>query len=176
MKIFNEGENIVIGDFDEIEALRVAVKLENDGMKFYLKSSELAPDEETKQMFKNLVKEEAKHIQRFEKRAEEIGKAKNIEVDLSRGGEEEFFDFIDPGVFGDTLNIEKVIAGVNNCLDALTIGEQSEVNAINFYKAILKHNDSEAGKAVIKDIIKEEQKHLKTLIKYKELLEKKGGK
>jgi len=172
MKIFQEKEDIVITDFNEAEALQLAMKVENDGIKFYLKASEIVNDAEVKKVFKSLAKEEEKHVNLFKNMLENLIKEKNLDMEANSGAEEHFFDFIDPQIFGNIFELEKIVGNIKTDLNAVELGEDAEVNSINFYKALLKNTGSEEAKNIIKDIIKEEQKHLKTFLRYQEALKK----
>jgi len=164
MKLTSHGKEIIITDFDEIDALRLAVKLEADGIKYYTELAKKVGNEDMKKMLLRLAKEEEKHSAKFRAWLE------------SRGGqanEEQDFEGIDTGVFGDIWSVDATLSKIGSDLDILSLGEWAELNSINFYKAILKNSESEPGKNTIKDIIKEEQDHLKAFARFKDLLEKK---
>ena len=172
MKIVQENQDVVISDFNEVEALQLARKIEDEGIKFYLKAAEIVENPEVKKAFKELAKEEEKHVSLFSGMLEKIIKEKNLEIEANSGAEERFFDFIDPKIFGEIFELEKIVNNINTDINAVELGEDAEVNSINFYKALLKNTESEESKKIIKDIIKEEQKHLKTLVRYRDVLEK----
>jgi rubrerythrin len=173
MKITNQGKNLIISDFDEIEALRLAMKLEADGIKYYSELSSKTKSEDVKKILRQLIEEEEKHAEKFKAWLEETIRQKGLDVEADRGDEEGPFDFIDTGVFGDIWDVEKTLSSIKSDIDALSLGEWAELNSINFYKAILEKSGNEKGKTILKGIIKEEQNHLKTFARYKELLEKK---
>lgn len=172
MKIIQENQDVIISDFSEAEALQLAQKIEDDGIKFYLKAAEIVENPEVKKTFKELAKEEEKHVGFFKGMLEKIIKEKNLDIEANSGAEERFFDFIDPKIFGDIFDLEKIVSNIKTDINAVELGEDAEVNSINFYKALLKNTESEEGKKIIKDIIKEEQTHLKTFLRYRDMLAK----
>ena len=172
MKIIQEKEGIIITDFNEAEALQLAQKIENDGIKFYLKAAEIVENPEIKKVFKELAKEEEKHVALFKGMLEKIIAEKKLALEVNSGAEEQFFDFIGPQIFGDIFDLEKIVSNIKTDIDTVELGEDAEVNSINFYKAMLKNTENEEGKKVLKDIIKEEQTHLKTFLRYRDMLAK----
>lgn len=176
MKIYTEQDKIVIADFNEVEALRVALKLENDGIKFYLKAAQISEAPEVKEAFKKMVKEEEKHVETFQNYLQKIIDERGLETEAEPGYEESFFDYVETGIFADLRDMEKTLSTMKCASDVVGFAEGVEVASINFYKAMLDKTENEAGKENLKNIIKEEQKHLKTFIRYKELLEKKEKK
>jgi rubrerythrin len=172
MRIIQEGDELAIADFNELEALRLALKLEDDGIKFYLRAAERAKSEDAKKVFKMLAHEEEKHVLIFKEMLEKLILEENFVSEADRGDEERFFDFIKPEIFGDIFDTEKIVAKIKGDIKAIELGEAAEVNTINFYKAILKNTQNEPGKEIIKEIMKEEQNHLKTFIRYREKLAK----
>ncbi len=172
LKISQEKEDVIITDFNEAEALQLAQKIEDDGIKFYLKAAEIVKDTKVKEAFKMLAKEEEKHVNLFKEMLEKLIKEKKLDLEANSGAEEHFFDFIDPQIFGDIFDLEKIVGKIESDIKAVELGEDAEVNSINFYKALLKNTENEGGKKIIKDIIKEEQEHLKTFLRYRDMLAK----
>jgi len=168
MKLESAGKDIIISDFNEAEALRLAMKLESDGIRYYTELSKKAASEDVRKMLRRLADEEAKHLGKFKDWFEKS----NPGEEADRGDEEGPFDFIDSGVFGDIWKVEETLAGVKSDKDAVTLGEWAELNSIKFYRAIYEKTSDESGRKILKGIIKEEQDHLKAFARYRELLVK----
>jgi rubrerythrin len=166
MKISNNGKDLVITDFNEIEALRLAMKLEQDGIKYYSELATKSKDPLVKKAFGLLAKEEQEHFDKFKAWLDELG------VEADAGSEEGEFDFIDTGVFGDIWKTEDHLKKIKTDLDAISLGEWAELNSIKFYKAMYDKTVNDPGRKTLNDIIKQEQGHLKAFVRYKELLEK----
>lgn len=176
MKILNQGKNLIISDFNEVDALRLAIKLEADGIKYYSELAGKAQNEEVAKMLRHLAAEEERHSEKFKSWLERVIEEEHLDVEADRGDEEGLFDFIDTGVFGDIWNVEETLSKIGTDLDAVSLGEWAELNSINFYKAMYEKTKNELGKQTLKGIVKEEQQHLKTFARYRELLEKKLSK
>ncbi|MCX5726589.1 MAG: ferritin family protein [Candidatus Saganbacteria bacterium] len=176
MKIYTREDKVVIADFSEVEALRVALKLENDGIKFYLKAAQIAKEPEIKDVFKKLAAEEQKHVEVFQKYLQKIINEKKLEMEVEPGYEESFFDYVETGVFADLMDMEKTLGRMKCASDVVNFAEGVEMASINFYKAMFDKTENAAGKANLKNIIEEEQKHLKTFMRYAELIKKKEKK
>ena len=166
MKLSNQGKDIHITDFNEIEALRLAMKLESDGIDYYSELSRKTKDEKIKKDFALFIKEEGKHFDRFKGWLEGLG------AEADRGDEEGLFDYFDTGVFGDISSVDKALAKIKTDLDAIALAEWAELNSIKFYKAMYDKAENVSGKEILKNIIKEEQFHLKSFERYRALLQK----
>ncbi len=167
MKLLNQGKDIIITDFDEVAALRLAMKLERDGIDYYSELEHKSKDDGVRKAFGRFIKEEDKHYEKFKSLLEGLG------VEAEGGEEEGLLDSFDTGVFGDIWDVDKTLSKIKTDLDALALAEWAELNSIKFYKAMYDKTESQSGKDVLKGIIKEEQAHLKAFVKYRELLGKK---
>ena len=170
MKIIQNAEGIEIGDFDPVEALKVAMKIENDGITFYLKARDIMEDESAKAVFDDLIKEEDDHLHMFKNMLEEFIHENKLDIEIESGAEEEFFDSIATSVFGDILDIEKDVKHIKGALEAIRFAQRIEINSFNFYKALLTNTSSPSAQEIIKKIISEEQHHLKTFLEYEKKL------
>jgi rubrerythrin len=65
-EIQDREDKLVIVDFDEFEAYRIACKIEKDGLWFYEKLASRTKNTEVGQTLKFLLGEEIKHLQFFE--------------------------------------------------------------------------------------------------------------
>jgi rubrerythrin len=165
MKISTSEDKIIISDFNDIEALQIALSLEKKGGDFYRRSSKLTQNKEISAMLGKLAKEEDKHRSLF------TSLLKNISGGTDpTSSEEGLFDYIESGVFGNILEVDRAIKSIKNELDALELGEEAEEKTILFYEAIRENTENEQGQKMLGKILKEEAKHLETLERYKKLL------
>ena len=67
MKIKDTGEGIQIYDFSTVETLKIARKLEKEGIRFYETLLEQTKDTTVKEVFRYLLNEETDHLRLFEK-------------------------------------------------------------------------------------------------------------
>ncbi|MBU0761893.1 MAG: ferritin family protein [Candidatus Altiarchaeota archaeon] len=129
-----------------------ALDLEEEGMKFYTKCKETTKDENGKEMFSYLAKEEIIHYNKV---------AEIFKTYLNKG----YCDYIaarqdkpESGVFeknfpGGGLNDKTDI------LAALNIGINAEENSIKLYKQLAEDSENDEAKMAFQKLATEEQKH-----------------
>jgi rubrerythrin len=151
MEIHVKGEEVVISGFDEIEVLKIAMKIEADGNIYYQHAYEKASDERMKRTFKRLAEDELKHLSIFKNLYESELKNRGIDP-ASVDSEEDLFTYIETGIFMK----EKSPSSVK---DAIISAGHAEIRTINFYKGMLKDSKIEPVKKVLAQLIEEEQMH-----------------
>ena len=158
MKVDFSGDEIKIYDFDELEAYRVARKLERDGVYYYTRMKEEVLKPEIREVVEMLISDERRHLSLFEEKVEELCHEQDV-VDE----DETLADIVDSGV----MDVMKDSAQVSNILcnpqEALRLGISVEKRSIAFYGEILQATRDEAGRAAIEDMIREEKDHLSKL-------------
>ena len=153
MKVKDTGEGLQIYDFNPVEALKIACKLEREGIKFYGKLLAKADDPKVKEALAFLKGQEEEHLRIFEKLlSREDAEAVDDDGD-------DMFDNVDDGVF--LLPQEEDLAADFDY--ALEMGVTIEKKSLAFYLEVVKHTESEEGKNTIKKIIGEERKHWEEL-------------
>ena len=157
MKVKAAGEEIQIYDFNPVEALKIARKLEREGIFFYGKLLKKAEDPKVKEALNYLRGQEEDHLKIFEKLLEREDPEAADEDD-----EDNVFDCVDDGVF--LLPQERDLAADFD--SALELGVTIEKRSLAFYLELVKHTESEDGKNTINKIIEEEKKHWVELKKF----------
>ena len=153
MKVKDTGEGIQIYDFNPVEALKIARKLEREGIKFYGNLLEKVDDPKVKEALSFLMGQEEEHLRIFEKLLErEDAEAVDDDGD-------DLLESVDDGVF--LLPQESDLAADFD--KALELGVTIEKRSLAFYLEVVKHTESEEGKNTIKKIIGEERKHWEEL-------------
>ena len=153
MKVKDTGEGIQIYDFNPVEALKIARKLEREGIKFYGKLLAKADGPKVKEALAFLKGQEEEHLRIFEKLLE------REDADAVDDDGDDMFDNVDDGVF--LLPQEEDLAADFD--HALELGVTIEKRSLAFYLEVVKHTESEEGKNTIKKIIGEERKHWEEL-------------
>lgn len=153
MKVRRTGEEIQIYDFNAAEALKIARKLEREGINFYKEFLETAEDPKVKEVLIYLLDEEMEHLKLFEKMLE-----REDPESLDDDGEG-VLDIVDNVVF--TLPKSEALA--TDLDKAIQMGIDIEKRSLAFYLEIVKHTESEDGKNVLKKIIGEEKNHWEEL-------------
>ena len=149
MKIKDTGEGIQIYDFSIVETLKIAHKLEKEGIRFYETLLEKTIDPTVKEVIRYLLNEEKDHLKLFEKLLER----EDAEA-LDNDGED-MLDSVDDGVF--VLPPEEEWAADFDA--AMQLGIAIEKRSLAFYLEVVKYTESEEGKIILKKIIAEERKH-----------------
>ena len=153
MKVRSTDEGIQIYDFNAAEALKIARKLERDGINFYKEFLETVEDHKVKEVLLYLLDEEMEHLKMFEKMLE-----REDPESLDDDGEG-VLDVVDDGVF--TLPKSEALA--MDLDKAIQLAINIEKRSLSFYLEIVKNTKSEEGKNVLKIIIGEEKKHWEEL-------------
>ena len=153
VKMMKDG--VQIGDFDELEVLKIAMKIETDGEIYYKSVLTKTTDERVKRTFRRLAEDEAKHLDVFRALYEGELRERNIDP-ASIDVEEDVFTYIDSGIF----NPEKEASSVRS---AILSGEIVELNSILFYQEMLKQTSHESARKALGQVIEEEQMHLNIL-------------
>jgi len=142
--------------FEAKEIFKFAIRIEENGEKFYRFASNLVEDDETKKIFNYLADEEMKHKEIF------TGLLSGITKDVSFDNySDEYFDYlryyIDNIIFTEEqLKVqEKEVKDVSS---AIKFAMQRELDSILYYHEVEKFV-SEDKKSLIEKIIAEERKH-----------------
>ena len=164
MKIEERGNELVVTDFNELEAYKIASKIEKDGLRFYKELSEIAGSEETRRELEILIREEEKHLKFFDKQLNRLRQK------IKDGFEEDdLLNYMDYGVFEPFESAkEKIAQKIDKAGKALRLGVIMEDKSIKFYN-VCSGKVSGKAKDEIENIIAEEKKH-------KSLLEKMSNK
>ena len=153
MKITQKGDEFVITDFNEIEAYRIARKIEEDGLRFYEGIMSEVDNEAVKDKIRILMSEERKHLRFFDDHLYKLDpNAADFEGD-------NILNYMDYGIFEPYKDIEGLGKKLDDVKMALKLGIKVEDNSVKFYQSALDRVASEGAKEGLKDIIEEEKKH-----------------
>ncbi|UCD57321.1 MAG: hypothetical protein JSV16_16190, partial [Candidatus Hydrogenedentota bacterium] len=78
MKVDFSGDEIRISDFDELEAYRIARKMEEDGVYYYSRMKEEVLKPEIREVVDMLIGDERDHLNTFEKNIEELARKRGV--------------------------------------------------------------------------------------------------
>ena len=152
---------------NELELLKVAQKIEEEGLRFYTQAMENAKSEEIKSMFNMLAQEERIHASLFAKIYSDLKEESIIEDDYIFDEETSGYlkAIADNAVFNvNGLNNAK-IADIKDSLEAVLVGIQAEKDAILFYTKLKEVAKLEKTKTSLETLINEEGEHLAYLNK-----------
>lgn len=158
MRIEEKNGNLVIVDFDEADAYKIACKIEKDGICFYKDLRDKSGDEKIKTEMEFLLKEENGHLKLFE---ELLSKIEREKEDTSE--ENDLLDSLDYGVFQPYQGIGGLQQALNDPKKALKLGIIIEDKSIKFYEACKGHLTSSKAIEEVVSIIREEYRHKQKL-------------
>ena len=162
MRIEEKDGAFVIVDFNEMEAYKIACKIEKDGIVFYEDLIQTSKDDATRQALEILLKEEKKHFSFFDTAIFDLRESEWYEK------EDDLIDAMDYGIFPDHANEIDAEKFVSSPEKALGLGIVMENRSIQFYEACREKVCSEKAKEKISLIIDKEQEHkdiLKKILK-----------
>lgn len=158
MRVDFSGDEIKIFDFDEVEAYKIARKMEQDGIYYYSRMKEEALKPEIRDVIEMLLADEREHLRLFEEKVDELSRRHQAPDEG-----EDLVDIVDSRVM-DVLKDSKQIADILcDPQEALRLGIQIERRSIAFYDEILQTTRDESGRESLKDLIDEEREHVKKL-------------
>ncbi|RJO64568.1 MAG: hypothetical protein C4540_03670 [Candidatus Omnitrophota bacterium] len=159
MRIEEKGGALVIVDFNDFEAYKIACKIERDGIAFYGKLlAKQGSNSVAAGSLRFLLKEEQRHLSLFENSLSALRQKKE---DITE--DEDLLGSLDYGIFQFYQSPEELDALANNFLKALKIGVAIEDSSIKFYNACkvqLKGKDVQEAVALV---IEEEKRHKQAL-------------
>ena len=149
------------------EVLEFAVKLEENGIKFYTEFAEKAQQEIVNKIFLFLANEEKKHLKEFERMVSTA--AEENRPALSEGTTQELLNAYAKAFFpGEEAAEEKPIKDLSP-LEATSLGIKTEQYSISYYQKI-KSLAPQRDHRSIDRILREERQHYEKLTELKEKL------
>lgn len=153
--------------FNANEIFEMAEEIERNGVKFYRRAAENAPDKETKQMLLDMADMEDGHLNTFEEMRKQLS------------GQEKGWTIFDPDnqsalylqAMADARGYEgkitpmKELAGNETPKEILEIALNSENESVVFYLGLKELVPVKAGRNKVEAIIMEELSHITTLLK-----------
>ncbi len=146
------------------EIFEVAVKIEEDGERFYSEVAKGAKNEDLRKFFEFMAGEERKHAQRFREIAQSVG------LDETYLDSDEALAYLSEVVSGRIFpSYEDMIVWVKNrdLPDVIDYSLGMEKETVIFYLELSHVVRDEDGKRVLSEIIEEERKHIRMLMKLK---------
>jgi rubrerythrin len=144
----------------EMSIFDFAMRAEKDGIGFYTKAARKFKDTDLRELFLELAKEEAKHLETF------IG----IKAKAEKKGADQFFrsenvsDYLDTiireGLFPKGDSMVKRLEKVSTVGEACVIAMEAEKNAILLYSELAKLSRDREQKKIFEDLTKEERSHI----------------
>lgn len=153
--------------FEPSEAFQLAIRIEENGEKFYLEMGEKLQDPSVKKLFFFLAKEEIEHRKFYEKICSELEKEVPFE---SYPGEYSsyLFSYAETVLFNKQILQDK-IEEINDEIEAIDFAISTELNAISFFLEF-KNIVSGKNRDMVDQIIEEERRHFVQLTNMKNII------
>jgi rubrerythrin len=157
-------DNMAIFDMDEV--FRFAVRIEENGEKFYRHAAVITEDETARYMFNHLADEEIRHKNVFTDMASKM-KVECKDRPESYPGEyiEYLHNYLDNNIVFNK-KAESEFASIQDTMDAINFAIDRETDSILYYSEI-KQLVPKSGHALVDEIIAEERKHFLRLAEFK---------
>ena len=158
-------------DFDPEQAYHVAIKIEENGAKFYRMAIDLVDDPEKKKLLASLAGWEDEHKDLFIKLRDDISDLDPMDYRgyLERlyeptDEQNEIFQLLaDANVFPIELDPSDLLKGDETLIDILRIALNLEKDAVIFYMSIQGVMKTSGESTALNKIIKEEMRHIAIL-------------
>ena len=151
-----------LGLFSDVEALKAAVAMEQEGLGFYRAAAAAVQSRELAGTFRKLAGEEQQHLAGFE---DMLG-----ELERSRAASEEYWDDPDVGEYIRAVVAEKVfpkpegaagaVAGMASAADALRFALGAEKDTVLFYQLCADSARAPDVRKIFHRLAAEERKHV----------------
>ena len=151
-------------NFSILEAVEVALMMEEEGIRFYSLAEQNTGDPEMKQVFTFLREKEHQHIETFRRLYGELS-ARESDPDaelwlLDTEVSSYFRATVDSTVFPTKGSAETAIAGLHGVTDILRFALRLEKDSILFYHELLASAPWPEAKELVEKVIAEERRHV----------------
>mgnify|MGYP006300095937 CR=1 FL=1 len=153
--------------FSAEEALKIAIKIEEQGEEFYREMRSFTEDEELEELFDDLAEEKNRFREKFEGMLGEsrLEKGEDINSLLYGQLEDTYLAALGESKVFTQKNMNVQAAKVaHNRNELISVALSLEKDAILYFYEILDKADSEEDSEVIEDIIEEEKDQIRRLI------------
>lgn len=157
---------------NRIEALRQALKMEEDGKAYYEEALNRVESKLAREVFRYLIKAEVKHVKKIERlyaSLEETGKWPDVVLTRDRGESVE-------NIFAEAMaNLDDKVKGTTTDIEALKMAVEMEDQGIKYYQSKADMADDLFEKKFYHLLVREEGEHFISLLDTIEFLEDPQG-
>jgi len=157
--------------FDPADVANFAIRIEENGEKFYRYAATISEDEETRYLFNFLADEEIKHKNFFQSVLSRMDAVGGFNFETYQGEYMQYVqDYLDRKVIFN-INAEKEFSEIKDVLSAVNFAIDRESDSILYYSEI-KNLVPQAHHSKIDQIIEEERRHFLKLSNFRKELMK----
>jgi rubrerythrin len=150
--------------FDDVEAVKIAATMEQNGLSFYTRAAEQAQDPAVRKMFKQLAEDEKNHMTFFENLERQLLAEPRSPTTFDNDELNAYMQrLVESHVFATDSSVTRILAEADNDIAALAVGIRAERDTMLFYQEMLDFTDSKAAHDAFAKIIDEERRHLVAL-------------
>lgn len=155
----------MIFNFNAAEVFQVAIKIEENGKKFYDHAVKVIDDPAVKKLFEELGLQEVEHKKRFENlKAQLPAQAQTSDVWFPENEMEAYIKMMaEQHVFTSDESLEAKMAQLKGVKDALKMAIEFEKDSVIFFLSMQEATDNKKDQEMIGILVKEEQTHLRRL-------------
>lgn len=158
-----------VESFSILEAVELAVGIEEEGISFYGHAAERIEDENLKKIFETLKEKEHEHIKTFRRLYSDLSaRSGDPDADLYLLDPQVagyFRGYVETAVFPVKGSAAQVAAACRSAGDILRLAMQAEKDSLLYYHELLHHAPFPDAEELIKEIISEEHRHFAILQK-----------
>ena len=158
-----EGKDVAQSNFNDLEALEIAINIEKRGEVFYRQAISLVPNDDVRRMLEELAEQERDHAVTFQKIYHELS-GKKQDFDDTYLYDPEVAAYLrvmsENTIFPSDSRQQEVIDGLQNISDVFAISIQAEKDSILFYTEMTINAKYTDAKEAFRRLMKEEKKHL----------------
>ena len=148
--------------FSAPEVVKMALEIERNGIVFYNAMANKTDDENVRELCVFLAGEEVRHKITFQKVLDGL-----VKVELKASEEEEYNNYLraltSSRIFKTDVNIEELMEGLKNDVEAIDLAIETEKDSILFYYELMDQSIDE-DRSDIEGVIKEEKAHYAKLM------------
>lgn len=154
----NDKTNAASPSLQCVDALKMSLCIEKEGLVYYEKAAKRAVDPRVKEVFRNLAEEEKEHIQTLQE------KTRFLKPALGKHSTDSSLDaFYAQSFKGKIFPDEKGKQQAATDIEALEIGVESEKKSIEVLNSLLENEKKIDVRAIFLHLIAEEKRHLQIL-------------
>lgn len=152
-------------NFNAVEVFKIAVKIEENGKKFYDRGLKIVDEPGVRKLFEELAAQEVEHKKKFESLLAQLPAQAGAPTvwDPDNDLDRYIKMMADEHVFNSDAGVEAELAKLKGVEDALKLAMDFEKDSVLFFLTMEDATESEKGREQIRLLVKEEQEHLRRL-------------
>ena len=158
MRIEEKNGDLVIVDFNQLEAFKIASKIEKDGINFYGRLAERVASARARDTLNLLASQERDHLEFFDG---ELSKIRELREDGFE--EDDLLSGVDYGIFQPYRSMGELEEALDSPRKVIRMGIAIEEKSVRFYESCMRRISSHETREGVVGIIKEEREHKRLL-------------